>query len=293
MHFRVPMRLGASAALSLAVLAAVGCAHSDSVADRHMAEMRETISKIEAEQDRSSAKLELLDSAEDLRAPGPTKARTAAPATGPAAPTRSVQIGEDDVGREGDDPNDPNARPEIRLQGQPGAASVSRPVRGKSTRGRDRDRLSDPADDRAGSSDPPSPRSSALDPDAKKAYDAAIAQVNGKQYDRGLESLNAFLVKWPDHPYAENAMYWRGECYFAKGEYLRAAEQFEAVFARYGGGKKGPDALLKIGMCHQRLGSADRAKEYWDRLSRDFPQSDAAKKIPSERTSNEARGPQK
>src|SRR4029079_18735642 len=95
------------------------------------------------------------------------------------------------------------------------------------------------------------PRSSALDPEAKKAYETALAQVQGKQYDRGLEGLNAFLVRWPDHPYAENAMYWRGEAYFAQGEYLRAAEQFEAVLARFAAGKKEADALFKHGMCHE------------------------------------------
>lgn len=125
------------------------------------------------------------------------------------------------------------------------------------------------------------PRASALDPDAKKAYEAALGQVQAKQFDRGLEGLNAFLVRWPDHPYAENAMYWRGEAYYAQGEYLRAAEQFEAVLARFGSGSKGPDALLKLGMCHDRLGAPQRAQQYWDRLKNDYPRSDAAKRIPA------------
>lgn len=137
-----------------------------------------------------------------------------------------------------------------------------------------------------------------LDPEAKRAYEAALAQVQGKQYDRGLEGLSAFLAKWPDHPYAENAMYWRGEAYFARGEYLRAAEQFEAVLSRFNG-NKAPDALLKIGMCHERLGAGERAKEYWERLRREHPRSEAVKRIPSARTEtrqdtrheNEHRGP--
>jgi hypothetical protein len=33
-------------------------------------------------------------------------------------------------------------------------------------------------------------------------------------------------------------------------------------------------------MCHDRLGSSARAREYWDRLKREYPRSDAAKKIP-------------
>ncbi|MBX3260819.1 MAG: tol-pal system protein YbgF [Labilithrix sp.] len=241
--------------------------------------MREVISKVQAEQDRTNERVGLLESAAEERAARPRKAAPAAPLAAP----RTVQIGDTDDGHESDDPNDPNARPEIRLQGQ-GGGSV-RPVRGKSSSGKGEARV-DFADDATGSGEPRPP---ILDPEAKRSYDNALSLVNAKQYDRALEALAGFLVRWPDHPYAENALYWRGEVYFARGEHLRAAEQFEAVLARFGGGNKAPDALLKIGMCHDRLGSADRAKEYWDRLRRDFPRSDAAKKIPQP-SSEDSRG---
>lgn len=236
--------------------------------------MRETITKVQAEQDRTNQRLGLLEvAATDEKA---ARAPKAAP---PPAPPRTVQLGDADSAAESDDPNDPKDRPEIRLQGS-GMAS-SRPVRGKTSRGRagERDEIRvQPADD----GNDGTPRPSIMDPEAKRAYDSAYALVTAKQYDRALEALAGFLVRWPDHPYAENALYWRGEVYFARGEHLRAAEQFEAVLARFGGGNKAPDALLKIGMCHDRLGSSDRAKEYWERLRREYPRSDAAKKIPQE-----------
>jgi tol-pal system protein YbgF len=262
------------ALLSSALVCA--CAHSDTAADRHIAEMRETIGKVQAEQDRTDQSLEPLEGEAPARPPVP------AAASKREAPPRTVQIGDDGEGRESDDPEDPNARPEIRVQGPAGAA---RPVRGKSVSRRGEARV-DPTEDgsRADVS-----RAPILDPDAKRAYEAALAQVNSKQYDRALEALTAFLVRWPDHPYVENAMYWRGECYFARGEHLRAAEQFEGVLSRFGGGNKAPDALLKIGMCHDRLGASDRAKEYWDRLRRDHPRSDAVKRIPGSSRS-ETRG---
>jgi tol-pal system protein YbgF len=196
----------------------------------------------------------------------------------PAPPAqRTVQLGQDDDDAQSDDPDAPTARPEIRLEGNHVAAPRS------STRNRSRR-----ADDDAFRPGPSSEgsRPSVLDPEAKRAYDDAHALVDAKRYDRALEALTAFLTRYPDHPYAENATYWRGECYFAKGEYLRAAEQFEAVLTRYSG-NKAPDALLKMGMAHDRLGAPDRAREYWDRLRRDYPRSEAAHKIPSK---NEARG---
>ncbi|MBX3219243.1 MAG: tol-pal system protein YbgF [Labilithrix sp.] len=272
--------LARAAACSLTVagvLSGLGCSRADSAADRHLAEMREAIGKVQAEQDRTNQRVGLLESAAaDDRSRRVSKASPGLPVAAP----RTVQIGDNDD-RESDDPNDPNARPEIRLQGQ-GAGSI-RPVRGKATPGRGEARV-ELADDGADA-----PRPSILDPEAKRSYENALSLVNSKQYERALEALAAFLVRWPDHPYAENALYWRGEAYFARGEHLRAAEQFEAVLARFGGGNKAPDALLKIGMCHDRLGSADRAKEYWDRLRRDHPRSDAVKKIPQS-SSDDSRG---
>jgi tol-pal system protein YbgF len=286
MRSRVPFAF-ASLSLALGTLG-LGCAHTDAVADRQLAEMSETIGKVQAEQDRTDLGLGdrgmdgltgLVDEGRASRTPAspPTARLVANP---PAAP-RVVQIGESDDASENDDPDDPSARPEIRVQGTPGLA----PRRGNRTRGDARVEKMDPDSDGARSAS-----SSSLDPEAKKSYEAALALVKARQYDRALESLSAFLVRWPDHPYVENATYWRGECYFARGEYLKAAEQFEAVVVRSGGtGGKSPDALLKMGMSHERLGAPDRAKEYWDRLRRDFPRSDAARKIP-ESSKNDTRG---
>jgi tol-pal system protein YbgF len=125
------------------------------------------------------------------------------------------------------------------------------------------------------------PRPSALDPAAKKAYDAALALVNAKHYTQALDAFAGFLLRYPDHPYVVNAMYWRGECYYAQGDYVRAVEQFEGVIARFPLGGKTPDALLKLGLCQQKLGNPQKAHEYFDKLAKEWPRSDAARRVPS------------
>jgi tol-pal system protein YbgF len=97
------------------------------------------------------------------------------------------------------------------------------------------------------------------------------------------------LLRYPDHPYAANATYWRGECYFAQGDYLRAAEQFDAVVTRYPLGNKSSDALLKLGLTQQKLGNPQKAKDYFDKLLREYPRSDAARRIPSQGSRDTAR----
>lgn len=261
--------------LVVAGVAGLGCAHPDLAADRHFAELREQVSKMEADNDKTSQRLDALEG--DAADPkGPQKR---AGNDGPSRAPRSVQLGgADDAEAE---IGDATGRPEIKVQGAGGPSPRS--SRSKSSI-RDLDTSS------LGESTASS-RSSATDPDAKKAYETALGQVQGKQYDKGLAGLTSFLARWPDHPYAENAVYWRGEAYYGQGEYLRAAEQFEAVLSRYGAGAKSPDALLKLGFCHDRLGSSARAREYWDRLKSEFPKSDAARRIPGSKSSDSKVGP--
>ena len=282
MPFRVPSACRVSlVSLGAAVsVVAVACARPETAADRQFAEMREQVGRMQAEHDKVDQRLGALEGtmADDKTPP----ASSAVPA-GPGPTARVVQLG-GPSDADPADPNDPAARPDIRLTGVPGAAPI-RPRSGK-TGGRAHIEEADPQGLRTDG-----PRSSALDPDAKKAYETALSQVQARQYDRGLEGLNAFLVRWPDHPYAENAVYWRGEAYYAQGEYLRAAEQFEALLARFGSGSKGPDALLKMGMCHDRLGASQRAREYWDRLKNEYPRSDAAKRIPGSARESSPKGP--
>ncbi len=122
---------------------------------------------------------------------------------------------------------------------------------------------------------------SANDPEARRAYDAALAKVNKKDYAGALDAFTAFLVHWPDHPRADNAMYWRGECYYAQGDFARAADELSGVLARFPDGNKAPDALLKLGMSEQKLGRNNDAQEAFGRLQREFPHADATKKIPT------------
>lgn len=121
-----------------------------------------------------------------------------------------------------------------------------------------------------------------LDPQAAKDYDAAYAFVKAKKPKAALDAFGAFIVRYPDHPYAANALYWRGECYYTLSDYGSAVAQFDALAIRYPGSQKLPEALLKMGLSHKKLGSTTKAKAAFEKLKQDFPASEAAKKIPPE-----------
>jgi tol-pal system protein YbgF len=173
-----------------------------------------------------------------------------------------VRLGEGESAPQESEPNESDAdgdpRPVVQAIGSPSSAKRSR----------------------SGSRTDNAALAPTFSPEAKRAYEAALTLVRSKQYDKALDAWSSFLVRFPDHPYAENATYWRGECFYAKGEYARAVEQFEGVIARFPFGNKTPDALLKLGLSQQRLGSQDQAMKTFAELRDRYPKSEAMRQVP-------------
>jgi tol-pal system protein YbgF len=116
-------------------------------------------------------------------------------------------------------------------------------------------------------------------PAAIHDYQAALELVKAKAYPRALEAFEAFLRGNPHHPYADNALYWRGECFYALSDFQQAKREFALVVERYPDGNKAPDALLKLGMAQLKLGETKQARETFARLSQNYPKSEASRKV--------------
>lgn len=265
--------------------------------------MADSLNKVQADNDSYAKSLTSADmeaagqpppdpppSARGMRAPSPRVVRLS-----PDGVEQNEASGEVASAVNGDDPEDTAPRPSIKIQGVPGM----RTKRGVVISGGQQVEANIPDDPsyappaggpsiQAGGSRP-----SALDPAAKQAYDAALALVNGKQYGAALDAFASFLVKWPDHPNADNATYWRGECYFAQGEYAKAVEQYEGVVTRFPLGNKVPDALLKLSMSYDKLGNSQKAQQAMERLQHDFPRSDAATRKTTKKRDGDAPAPRR
>lgn len=122
-----------------------------------------------------------------------------------------------------------------------------------------------------------------LDRAAGEAYDDALSLVRADRCHDALSAFASFVSRWPDHPHADNAMYWRGECLLRLGETQRGIEEFTSLLRRYPAGNKAPDALLKLFLTWRRLGDDARASEAALRLQNEFPGSEAARRAHAER----------
>ena len=101
--------------------------------------------------------------------------------------------------------------------------------------------------------------------------------VRERRFDEALAALTAFLDVYPDHPYADNALFWRGEVYYLRREYGRALKEYQAIEKQHPWGNKLPDALYRIGQIHLKRGDRARAQAYFDKVREQFPDTAAAR----------------
>jgi tol-pal system protein YbgF len=91
-----------------------------------------------------------------------------------------------------------------------------------------------------------------------------------------LGGYRDYLRRFPDTDLADNAQYGAGECFFAQAKFDSALVEYKQVGARWASGDRAPAALYKVGLCQERLGRKDEAKQTFEDLVKRFPQSGEA-----------------
>ena len=112
----------------------------------------------------------------------------------------------------------------------------------------------------------------------ERAYAAALATFRAREHGQAVLDFLDFIAKYPRHPLVANAQYWIGEAYYVQRDYRQALAEFQKVSVIAPGSAKSADALLKIGLCQRNLRDEARARQTWQRVVHDFPQSEAASK---------------
>lgn len=123
----------------------------------------------------------------------------------------------------------------------------------------------------------PAPSRAPGDDSIVREYQSALGFVTSRNFQGALTALGAFLRDHPDHPYADNAMYWRAEVLYATREFAAAEREFVEMIRRFPAGNKVADALLRLGFCRQRLGDVEGARAYFRRVRSEFPGTVAAR----------------
>jgi len=110
-----------------------------------------------------------------------------------------------------------------------------------------------------------------------EGYRRGLELIRNQQFEDALVELDTFAAEHPDHPYADNALYWCGEVHYLRREYARALRYFEQVEKSHPWGNKAPDALYRMGQIYLRRGDTARAQAYFDKVREQFPDTAAAR----------------
>jgi tol-pal system protein YbgF len=106
---------------------------------------------------------------------------------------------------------------------------------------------------------------------AREQYARAFSLLEKRNYEEAGAGFSEFLKANPNDPLADNARYWLGETYYARGDYARSAEVFLDGYEKNKTGPKAPDTLLKLGLSLSGLDKKKEACASFRELSRAFP----------------------
>jgi tol-pal system protein YbgF len=123
----------------------------------------------------------------------------------------------------------------------------------------------------------PTPSSGHTNPaDEQISYMAAYELVKNKQFDHAIDSMQAFITRYPHGGYTSNAQYWLGELYMVKKNYPEAIQHFDVVLNQYPNSSKSAASLLKIGYALAASGKGTEAKQKLNQVIKNYPDTATA-----------------
>lgn len=108
-------------------------------------------------------------------------------------------------------------------------------------------------------------------PEAQALYDSGYSLVQQGRHAEAESRLRTFLGEHGDTELADNALYWIGESRYSRNDYAGALPVFQQAVERYPQGNKLADALLKVGLCLEKLGDRVGARDVLTEVARRFP----------------------
>jgi tol-pal system protein YbgF len=115
-------------------------------------------------------------------------------------------------------------------------------------------------------------------------YEAAFRLYRAGDYQAAVDRFQAFVQAHPDSDYADNALFWMGECHQKLGDFVLAAVTFERVHKEFPEGNKVPDALYRQAVALVEIGRQKgeqaeydaAAREVLQRILDEYPRSERA-----------------
>lgn len=111
----------------------------------------------------------------------------------------------------------------------------------------------------------------------QEVYNMARSDYLKGNFQLSIDGFKIYIEQFPESPFADNALYWIGECYFSQKDFEKAIEQFNQLILSYPSGDKIPAAYLKKGISFMELEKKEEALSVLKLLISKYPLEEETK----------------
>jgi tol-pal system protein YbgF len=110
----------------------------------------------------------------------------------------------------------------------------------------------------------------------QRLFDTSWSDYTAGNYSLAVQGFESYLRSFPKGARAHEAQFYVGESLFMDNKHMDAIAAYDRVIANYPGSPSVPNAYYKRGMTFERLGEAARARESYEALIKQFPDTQQA-----------------
>ena len=111
----------------------------------------------------------------------------------------------------------------------------------------------------------------------QRLFDTAMSDYSVGQWALCIEGFETYLRGFGRTDLADDAQFYIGECRQRENKLTEAIDAYNRVISNYPRGDRVPDAYYKRGIVLSELGQTDRARESFEILMKQFPDTDMAR----------------
>ncbi len=115
-----------------------------------------------------------------------------------------------------------------------------------------------------------------VEPAEKRDYEAAMGVFRKGDFAAAQNSLNGFMLRYPNTAYLPSVLFWLGNAQYANKDYTGAVTNFKRMLSMVPKHVRASEATLAIANCQIELKDIKLARKTMEDLVKTYPDSEAA-----------------
>ncbi len=95
-------------------------------------------------------------------------------------------------------------------------------------------------------------------------FQNGIGFLKIKKYNKALETFNEYLEIYYNGTHRHEVYRHIAEIYFNRMEYMKAVDNYQALYEEFSNTESGIEAYFNIGICHIKMGNEKKASEIFN-----------------------------